>query len=186
MHVVLQAKFSAQRLHFTFQLPRADHRHLNVRLACLQCGAQAHQALGVFLVGQPAEVNHVKIVGSFITVPHGENPLGVDDVVQHAALLGEQLVKHISLIGAVGDPENMLRPEACQQISDGLRRQPSCVIGIVVDVGNQRDFAAAQRRDEAGAHVVGVNHVRLVLPNYPAEGRGGQLLHAIVPDAHTV
>ena len=80
----------------------------------------------------------------------------------------------------------MLRPEARQQISDGLRGQPSCIIGVVVDVGDQRDFAAAQRRDEAGAHVVGVNHVRLVLPNHPAEGRGGQLLHAIVPDAHAV
>ena len=80
----------------------------------------------------------------------------------------------------------MLRPEACQQISDGLRRQPSCVIGVVVDVGDQGDFAAAQRRDEAGAHVVGVNHVRPVLPNYPAESRRGQLLHAVMPDAHTV
>ena len=51
MHVVLQAQFSAQCLHFPFQLPRADHRHLNVRLARFQCGAQTHQALGIFLVG---------------------------------------------------------------------------------------------------------------------------------------
>ena len=80
----------------------------------------------------------------------------------------------------------MLRPEACQQISDGLRGQPSCVIGIVVDVGDQGNFAAAQRRDEAGAHIVGMDDVRPVLPNHPAEGRGGQLLHAIVPDAHAV
>ena len=80
----------------------------------------------------------------------------------------------------------MLRPEACQQIGDGLRGQPSCVIGVVVDVGDQRYLAAAQRRDEAGAHVVGMDDVRPVLPNHPAEGRGGQLLHAIVPDAHAV
>ena len=186
MHIVLQSQFLAQCFCLPFQLSRADHRHLNVRLARFQCGAQTHQALGILLISQTAEVDHVEIVGIFITVPHSENPLGIDDVVQHAALFGEQPVEHIPLVGAVGDPENMLRPEACQQISDGLRGQPSCIIGVVVDVGDQGDFAAAQRRDEAGAHVVGVNHVRPVLPDHPAEGRGGQLLHAIVPDAHTV
>ena len=80
----------------------------------------------------------------------------------------------------------MLCPEARQQIGDGLRGQPSGVVGVVMDVGNQGDFAAAQRRNEAGAHIVGMDDVRPVLPNHPAEGRGGQLLYAIVPDAHAV
>ena len=186
MHIVLQVQFPAQRFCLFLQFSRTDHRHFDVRLAFLQSGAQTHQALGILLISQTAEVDHVEIVGIFITVPHGKNPFGVDDVVQHAALFGEQPVEHIPLIGAVGDPENMLRPEARQQIGDGLRGQSSGVVGVVMDVGDQRYLAAAQRRDEAGAHVVGMDDVRPVLPNHPAEGRGGQLLHAIVPDAHAI
>ena len=76
----------------------------------------------------------------------------------------------------------MLCPETCQQIANGFRGQSPGIVGVVVNVGNQRDFPTAQGGKEAGSHVVGVDEVGLLLPDDPAELGNAHGFHRKVGD----
>ena len=176
-HRVFQIQFLTQGFQLFFQLAGAHDGHLQVWLAFLQSGAQPQKPLGVLLIGQPPHINQVIVIGIGILRKLGVDFIGVNHIIQDAALIGKQLVKGVTVKGALGHPENVLCPETRQQIANGFRRQSPGIVGVVVNVGNQGDFPAAQGGKEAGSHVVGVDEVWLLLPDDPAELRNGHGLH---------
>ena len=62
----------------------------------------------------------VKVVGIGVLRLFVKNLPGVNDVIQHTALLGEQLVEGVAVEGALRHPENMLCLESRQQIAHRL------------------------------------------------------------------
>ena len=99
------------------QLSGTYHRHLQVRLFLPDHGAQPHQALRIFLVGQSAHINQVKIIAVGILAEFFLNLLHIYNIVQHTALSSKQPVKRIPLIRTSGNPENMLCLPAGIEIS---------------------------------------------------------------------
>ena len=91
-------------------------------------------------------------------------------------------MESVAVKGALGHPQDVLCLEARNQIAHGFRGQPPGVVGVVVDVGHQWDFAAAQGAEKASPHIVGVDQVGLLLPDDPAQLGHAHVLHGQIGD----
>ena len=162
MHAAVETVFRRQRLRRLGEVACADHGEGRLRQFFVHEAEDAHEAFGVLLIGQSADICHiigiVRRVEAHLCLGGGE----VDDIVEHGALLCKQPMERIAVKRALRHPENVPCLPCGKQIGDRLRRDAARIEIVVVNVRDQRNFAADARRIETRAHVVRVDQVRLL------------------------